>query len=513
MATPGKLFVGARLRRLRVQRGLNQAALAERLGLSLSYTCQLENNQRPVTAAVLLKLSAAFRCDVSEFAEGQDRRLVSELQSLFRDRAVAPSDVTPADISRMVEQMPEMASALVGLYHRHLRLDEEYRQLVHRFYGDQQHPPLTPLPHEEVRDFFNRRNNYIDSLDRAAEALAQRLALTPGQCARDLAGELRGRYGIEVVQAPQSLESDELRRMETATGRLSLSPALNDAQQAFQIATQLALIQYRALIDAEVHEAGLVDEQSQALARHGLAHYFAGATLMPYGAFLRAAAANRYDIERLQELFHVGFESVCHRLSTIQRPGARGVPFYLVRVDQAGNISKRQSATAFHFAQQGGACPLWHVHDAFSQPGRILIQVAEMPDGTRFFGIARTVERGGGGFLKPRKMFAIGLGCEISHAHELVYARGLDLGMDYRAVPIGPGCRVCPRPNCAQRAFPPVGKLLQTDIDSESLVSYRFVPDPAPIADGDRGGRRPAAAAPRAPASARPTARRPRSRP
>ena len=153
------------------------------------------------------------------------------------------------------------------------------------------------------------------------------------------------------------------------------------------------------------------------------------------------------------------------------------MPFYFVRIDQAGNISKRQSATAFHFARHGGACPLWQVHEAFSQPGRILTQVAEMPDGARFFGIARTIERGGGGYEARRKLFAIGLGCELSHARELVYADGLDVTAPRGVVPIGPGCRVCPRTDCVQRAFPPAGKKLIADSDAESLVSYRFESD------------------------------------
>ena len=216
---------------------------------------------------------------------------------------------------------------------------------------------------------------------------------------------------MTVVFDAGAMAPGELRRLSPATRELHVSPLLSDGQQAFQIATQLALLGYGDLVDAEVRGAGLIDEQSVALARLGLAHYFAGATLMPYGLFLRMATDSRYDIEMLQQRFHVGFESACHRLSTIQRPGARGVPFYFVRVDQAGNISKRQSATSFHFAQQGGACPLWHVHEAFAQPGRLLTQIAEMPDGTRFFGLARTVERGGGGYLHPRKRFAIGLGC------------------------------------------------------------------------------------------------------
>lgn len=474
-----KLFVGAKLRRLRQKHRLNQADLAARLGLSVSYTCQLENNQRPLSPAVLSRLSRAFDIDVAELAKGDERRLVAELQAVLRDTTIAPAGLDAADVPRLVEQVPHLASVLVALYHRHLRLDEEYRQLVHRFYGEQQPPPRAPLPHEEVRDFFNRRNNYIDSLDRAAEGLARRLDLVPGHRATRLAQEMRTRHGITVVLDGATLAPGELRRMREGSRQLIVSPFLNDGQQAFQIATQLALIGYRDLIDSEVRGAGLIDEQSAALASHGLAHYFAGAALMPYGALLQAAAAARYDIEALQRRFHVGFESICHRLSTIQRPGERGVPFYFVRVDQAGNISKRQSATSFHFAQQGGACPLWHVHEAFAHPGRLLTQVAEMPDGTQFFGIARTVERGGGGYLEPRKVFAIGLGCEITHAPSLIYADGLDLRRPHSAVPIGPGCRVCPRASCPQRAFPPIGRTLETDTDSESLVSYRFAPDTA----------------------------------
>lgn len=476
---PSKLLVGSRLRRLRQRHGLTQTAFADRLGLSLSYTCQLENNQRPITSAVLAKLGGVFRIDLAEFTEGADSRLVSELQAIFRDATIAPGATDATELGRFVEQTPGMAATLVALYHRHLRLDEEYRQLVHRLYGEQPAPPRAPLPHEAVRDFFNRRNNYIDSLDRAAEALARRLDLVPGRRVVALIEELRTRHGIGVVFDTEALEPDELRRMDDATRRLLISPTLSDGQQAFQMAAQLALVAYGDIVNAEVRDAGLTDEQSAALARHGLAHYFAGALLMPYRAFLRAADGSRYDIESLQQRFHVGFESVCHRLSTVQRPSERGIPFYFVRVDQAGNISKRQSATSFHFAQQGGACPLWHVHEAFAQPGRILTQVAEMPDGTRFFGIARTVERGGGGFLKPRKVFAIGLGCEISHAHALVYADGIELSGVRTAVPIGPGCRVCPRPACPQRAFPPVGKVLQTDTNRESLVSYRFAEEPA----------------------------------
>lgn len=484
-----KLFVGPRVRRLREQLGWNQAHLAGRLGLSLSYVSQIETNQRPVTAGVLLRLAEVFGGDVAQFSQEQDKRLLAELDSALRDRAAldrpAAQPVPPAQLARMVEQAPELVEAFLALHQRHLRLQDEHAQTVDRFYGelgsDPRRAALSPLPHEEVRDHFNRRNNHIESLDVLAEELAQALSLQAGQRAAALREALRARCGVTVefiddgVPESPAGATGWLRRYEPQRRRLRLPAHLSDAQLTFQMATQYALLAAAGTLDTEVAEAGYSDDAARALARQGLAHYFAGAVLLPYGAFLQAARQARYDIELLQQRFHVGFETVCHRLSTLQRPGARGVPFYFVRVDMAGNISKRQSATAFHFARHGGACPLWNVHEAFAQPGRILTQLAEMPDGSRFFGIARTIERGGGGFRAQRKQFAVGLGCGVAHAHELVYADGVDLGAAEQTALIGPGCRICPREHCVQRAFPPAGKRLVADSDGESLVSYRFV--------------------------------------
>jgi XRE family transcriptional regulator, fatty acid utilization regulator len=481
-ANPRKLFVGPRVRRMREQLGWNQGLLAQRLGLSLSYVSQIETNQRPVTAGVLLRLAEVFGGDVSQFSEEQDKRLLAELDGALQDRTLSPGkavSVSPTQLSRMVEHAPELVESFLTLYQRHQRLKEEHEHTVARFYGElgseQARASSVPLPHEEVRDHFNRRNNHIEALDHLAEELAQSLQLRPGQRVEALRGALLQRCGVAVEWLDAGADpSLLLRRYEPQRRCLRLSAHLSDAQQAFQIATQYAMLAAADAIAAEVEEGGFSDESTRALARQGLAHYFAGAVLLPYGEFLASARECRYDIEWLQQRFHVSFETVCHRLSTLQRPGARGVPFYFVRVDQAGNISKRQSATAFHFARHGGACPLWHVHEAFAQPGRILTQIAEMPDGSRFFGIARTIERGGGGYRAQRKLFAIGLGCDLTHARELVYASGLDLGPSAQAAMIGPGCRVCPRENCVQRAFPPAGKAMVPNVDSESLVSYRF---------------------------------------
>lgn len=478
-----KLFVGPRVRRLREQQGWSQALLAERLALSLSYVSQIENNQRPVTAPVLLKLAEVFGSDAAQFSEAADRRLLAELDAALHDSGPRSAPPLPAaTLARLLEQAPELVDAFLALHQRHARLQEEHAQMVDRFYGEHgggadrpaRRGPLVPLPHEAVREHFNRRNNYLNTLDRLGEALAAQLRLQPGQRAHALRTLLLERCGVSVHFVTAGPGDAWLRRLHKAQRQLDIPAGLSDAQQAFQMATQYALLAHRAEIDADVRDGGFSDPAAQALARQGFAHYFAGAVLLPYAPFLAAARACRYDIELLQQRFHVGFETVCHRLSTLQRPGAHGVPFYFVRLDQAGNISKRQSATAFHFARHGGACPLWHVHEAFAQPERILTQVAEMPDGTRFFGIARTTGRGGGGFRSRRKLFAIGLGCELPRARELVYADGIDLEHPRDVAPIGPGCRVCPRTDCVQRAFPPAGKTLLADDNAESLVAYRF---------------------------------------
>ncbi len=212
--------------------------------------------------------------------------------------------------------------------------------------------------------------------------------------------------------------------------------------------------------------------ESRGVARIGLANYFAGAFLLPYREFHSAAAELRYDIDLLARRFEVGFETVCHRLSTLQRPQLRGVPFIFVRTDKAGNISKRQSATAFHFSRVGGSCPLWVVHDAFAQPGRIVTQVAQMPDGRSYFWLAKTTAPEGTGYLGQHKSFAVGLGCDLVHADKLVYSTGVALDDPSTAVPIGAGCKICNRSACAQRAFPYLGGRVAVDENTGSGLPY-----------------------------------------
>ncbi|KQY04258.1 Cro/Cl family transcriptional regulator [Mycobacterium sp. Root135] len=463
-----KTFAGARLRRLRDEKGLTQVALARALGLSTSYVNQLENDQRPITVSVLLALVDRFDLPTHYFAADADARLVSDLRDVLDD-----GTVTVAQIEELVARMPDVGQTMVNL---HRRLHDATAQLETVHGRANQDAPATgqkPMPFEEVRDFFYDRRNYVDELDHAAEELFATHRLRVGGLDERLSSLMTEQFGITVViDDGDALGPNVKRRYQPASATLFVARWLLPGQRAFQLATQLAMLLHSDLIDAIVATDGQLSSEAREVARIGLANYFAGALLLPYRQFLSAAEELRYDVDQLARHFGVGFETICHRLSTLQRPDARGVPFIFVRTDSAGNISKRQSATAFHFSRVGGNCPLWVVHHAFSRPGQFLTQVAQMPDGREYFWIAKTSSSTPSTYLGTPKSFAIGLGCDLAHADKLVYSVGVDLTAADAAVPIGAGCRICDRPACPQRAFPYVGRPVHVDPQSSSNLPY-----------------------------------------
>jgi hypothetical protein len=253
---------------------------------------------------------------------------------------------------------------------------------------------------------------------------------------------------------PQSIMGAMIRRHDPHRGRVLLSEMLPASGRAFQLACEAALLEHQAAIEAALARFASADEDARALVRIGLVNYFAGAVLLPYAAFAEAAQSLRHDLGVLGARFGASFEQVCHRLTTLQRPGASGVPFFMIRLDAAGNVSKRFSANSLHFARFGGACPVWNLHHAFQAPGQILTQLAEMPDGSRYLSIARTVSKPWRKGPPRAAEYAIALGCETRHAERIIYADGLALEGKDAADPIGVTCRTCPRGECAHRAFP-----------------------------------------------------------
>ncbi len=459
--------MGVRLRRLREERGLTQTAVARALDISNSYLSQIEQNQRPLTVPLLLKLNAVFGVDVQFFSEDEEGRLISDVRDALADGGDEP--ISTVELRELALNMPAVGRALVSLHRKARQSAERAEIMALRLGEDAAREAPARMPFEQVRDFFYVRRNHVAELDEAAERLYAAAGLAPRQIRPGLAAWLAEKHGVRVIFD----ETDEAQRRYDGPNRtLYVSAFSKQGRQAFQMALQLAFLEAGDLIESLIDAALLEERETRDLLRIGLAQYFAGALLLPYGDFLRQAEVYGYDIDRLGRHFGVGFETVCHRLSTLQRPGALGVPFFFVRVDRAGNISKRQSATDFHFSRVGGSCPLWNVYEAFVQPGRVLTQMAQMPDGRTYLWIARTVGSPGPVYGAPGKTFAIGLGCDIRHAERLVYSQGLNLSDQAAATPIGAGCKICERPACPQRAFPFIGRALQIDMDRSASTPY-----------------------------------------
>ncbi len=457
-----KLYAGVKLRETRMKLGLTQKDFAAKLGVSLPYLNQMENNNRPLSAVVVLSLAQEFGLDVTELRTGNAERMVSHMQEALADDVFGDIEPPLADLRLAASNAPNLARAFLELHRAYRTTHERLASLDEALGQDLNRMGVSPW--EEVRDFFHFCDNYIDAVDRAAE----RFAKTSDDVETAAAAALSA-IGVTI----ETLPSEFARRFDAGTKTLHLDANQSDASRRFQLLLQVALLIQNELLDATLDFANFKTDEARDIAKIGLANYFAGAALMPYEAFLQAAKDTRHDLEILAHRFGASIEQVSHRLSTLQRPGAKGVPFFFVRVDQAGTITKRHSATRLQFARFGGACPLWNVHSAFETPGRFIRQLAETPDGVRYFCLARDVSKPAGKWGAPTRRFAIGLGCDVQHADQLVYADGLDTGDPKAFEPIGISCRICERKNCHQRSVPPLERKLSVDPNNRHLLPYQ----------------------------------------
>ncbi len=463
MATQ-KLYAGVKLREIRTRIGLTQKDFAAKLKVSLPYLNQMENNNRPVSTGVILALAQEFGFDVTELSTGDEERLISDMKEALADPVFGENAPPMADLRLVASNAPALARAFLDL-HRNLRQTHERLASLDEALG-REDTQAQASPWEEVRDFFHYCDNYIDAIDKAAENFAcpsgQRQDPVPlvEAALKDL--------GIEVITE----ETDMVRGLDREHGILHMSSRSTESTRRFQLLHQLAMLTQENLFEATLDLARFQTPEAREIARLGLANYFAGAALLPYRAFLQAARDTRHDLERLAGQFGASIEQVAHRLSTMQRPGAKGIPFFFVRVDQAGTITKRHSATRLQFARFGGACPLWNVHRAFETPEGFLRQLAETPDGVRYFCLARHISKRGGGWGAPIRRYAIGLGCEVQHADQLVYADDLDLSRSAAFEPIGISCRICDRRDCHQRSVPPLERHLTVNPNRRGVLPY-----------------------------------------
>ena len=465
MAEVRKLYLGGRLRRLRRELGLNQSAMAAELGVSPSYLNHLERNQRPVTAAVLLKLAETYEVDLKAFAaEGPEGTSATALAEILADAMFADLPVPRYELVEAADSAPALADAFARLY-------AAYAELRRRPAEAGEAPAITP--ESWVRDHIQAQRNHFSFLEEAAETLAGALG-DPLGIAAPLRRRLKEAFGIEARIVPPDLIDGASQHYDFHRKRLMLSAMLRAESRTFALAYQLALVEFRPLLERMIEAAAPPEAATKHLLHMSLANYAAGAIMMPYQPFLDAAEAQRYDLDRLCGAFGASVEQVAHRLTTLNRSGARGVPFFMLRVDAAGNVSKRFAGEAFPFSRFGGTCPRWNLHAAFQTPGRIVTQLVETLDGERFFTLSRTVERAVRLDAREDASLAIGLGCDVKHARRLLYADGLDLS-DAAATPIGPACAICPRPRCPQRAAAPSGRTLTVTETRKTISPYPFV--------------------------------------
>ncbi len=450
------LRLGPKVRSLRRREGLTQTQLAAKLDISPSYLNLIEHNQRPLPSHLLLKLTQVFKVDLAAFADDSHSRLAGDLQEVFGDSLFEEHSLTTNDVRELADN-PAAARAVIALYHAYRATTESTRALASTLYDGRDFLGLNPahLPSEEVSDVIQANLNYFPELEEAAERVAADAHFDRSDMYRSLVRYLHEKQGVEVELVPVSRDRGAVRRYDPEHRLLSLSEVLPPWSRNFQIAYQVGLFDAHAEIKNVTarSEKNLTTPESVRLCRVALANYFAAALLMPYDEFLRLAEEVRYDIELLQHHYTASWEQVCHRLTTTRRPGSMGIPFHFVRVDIAGNISKRYSGTGIRFARFSGSCPRWDVHAAFLTPGRIRTQLSQMPDGTAYFCVARTIRKSYG-YAAGDALMAVGIGCPVQDARKLVYADGYDLENLDAAVPIGTTCRLCERMDCEQRAFP-----------------------------------------------------------
>ena len=440
-----KTFIGPHLRRLRLERSETQGAMAKVLGISPSYVNLLENNERSVSVQVLLRVFEAYGVDWRDIAEEDGTAQLADLRAVIQGPLFTQTRPDLPQLRAALVHAPGLVQSFMTLYRSYQVVSDQLLSLT-----ESGAPQLSASPEAAVHDIFRRNRNHFRELEEAAEAF------WPAPIERDeiyvtLKRRLRDKLGVNVRLCRVEDLPGALRQYDEGRREILLSEALDQPNRTFQLVHMAGLLEQRALLDALIQRSAITDPRGVARLRIELANYFAAAVLMPYAAFLAEARASKYDFDHLATRFGASFEQACHRATTLQRDGAQGVPFFFLRIDKGGNVTKRFNATDFHLAEYGGACPRLDVHTSFRTPGRIMPQFVEMPDRSQFFVFSRTVDRPTWERHAQDNRLAVAMGCGTAFAPEIGYAESFSMS-DARMTQIGINCRICPRASCDQRA-------------------------------------------------------------
>jgi XRE family transcriptional regulator, fatty acid utilization regulator len=465
-----KIFIGPKVRELRSKRGLTQAEMASQLGVSPSYINLIERNQRSASLRFLISLSDNLGIDWRELTESSSDLSLADLREMTQDPAFGDVTVDIEELRSAMERAPNFTRGMLAIFK------------TYRSYGEliaSQNEALSDVQgssavssEQPVHDFFREHQNYFDQVDKAAHRLRSKLSIDRDEAFSQLKAHLHNKHEIKVRPIPEDLLESSLRFFDRHKKEVYLSDGLDHINKVFQLAHLVGMLEFSEILSKTIKGSGISDETVAARCRVELANYFAAAFLMPYDEFLEAAQSYFYDIEKLAARFAVSYEQICHRLTTLQRPGNAGVPFFFLRVDKGGNVAKRFNATPIQLARFGGACPRLDVHYSLRIPGRILTQVVKMPDNSKYLTINRTVDRPSSRFSNEDKRLAVALGCPIEYAEKLIYGQQIDLGPKGPVTEIGVNCRLCPRHNCDQRAHQPFFQNLSIDEDRRGPTRF-----------------------------------------
>jgi predicted transcriptional regulator/DNA-binding XRE family transcriptional regulator len=467
-----KIFAGPRVRRVRLGLGLTQTAMADALGISPSYLNLIERNQRPLTVQLLLKLASVYKVDLDAL-QGEAGGLTGQLREVFADPLLAGEIPGDQEILEVVEAAPNAALGVMKLYRayreRAARLSDLADLLARE--GHETSIAGARLPIDEVREVLERRSNFFGRIEDAAEAFAARLG-TGDELPGALKAWLKSEHGIVVRTLPVHAMPNLRRRYDRHSMRLFLSERLSPFDRTRELAMEVALLALGQEIATELDDLAFSTNEARRIGRFELARYAAHALMMPYGAFLSAAQRARYDLDVLRSRFEVSFEQAASRLTSLARQGAVGIPFFLMELDHAGNVIRRAGAQGFPLARFGGHCPKLGIHSAFAQPGQILVDRVEMPDGAAFVTMSRTLDGPQAGFGERVRRTAVLLGCDLSNAGDVVYDGALPGPVG--TVLAGTACRLCERQGCLSRAEPPITRPLGLDEMVTGLSAFDF---------------------------------------
>jgi len=466
------LQIGHKIKTKRRKLGITQSDLSKKLSISASYLNLIESGKRKVNVDILLKLSNELGIEISDISKKIDTNLYQNLMDLLGDNLFENLDITNFDIKELVNSNPLIAKALVKLGDNYKKKNQDIVTKVENISGKFIDSRKNSFPGEVVSDFLQENQNYFPKLEDFASNFYNKIQTSNRVGYSSICDYLLSNHKIQVKDVVPDEKKPFTKQFDINKKIFLVSDYLNLETKKLYAGAQIAQLEANEIIEEYLNSFSFPSEESKKLSKVALLNYAGAAIIMPYKLFYEECVKQRYDVELLQNTFAVSFEQVAHRITCLQNPKMKGIPFHMLRADVAGNISKRFSLSGIEIPRYGGACPRWNIYKAFTMPGKINAAISKMPNGEKYVCIARTVEKGIGKHGMEKTLLSIGLGCQVKYAKDFVYADSLNLNDKKTETPIGVNCRTCDRMDCQQRAFPPLHKKFDIDLNKRGISVY-----------------------------------------